>query len=130
MSNAIAVSPEAPDQPEVLALLRQSDAFPAERYPPGAQFLVDATFLAGPSVRFLVARLNGNAVGCGALVVSADRTAEIKRMIVDTAFRKLGVGRTLLDALEATAKQEHVRNIRLETGPLNTDALALYRLYG
>lgn len=130
MPNSVVVAPETPDQPEVLALLRQSDAYAAERYPPEARHPVDTAFLAGPSVRFLVARIDGRAVGCGALVVGTDRTAEIKRMIVDAAFRKHGIGRALLEALETAAKQEAVRMIRLETGPLNTDALALYRRYG
>jgi putative acetyltransferase len=124
------VTMESPDQPEVLALLRQSDAFSAARYPQEGSFLVDVAFLAGPSVRFLVARRDGRAIGCGALVLSPDRTAEIKRMIVDGEVRGQGVGRAILDALEAIARQEAVRTIRLETGPLNTDALGLYRRYG
>jgi putative acetyltransferase len=129
-SAPITVSPEAPDQPEVLALLRQSDAFSAERYPAASSYLMDTETLAGPSVRFLVARQDGHAVGCGALVLAPDRTAEIKRMIVDASVRGQGIGRAVLDALEAVALKEGVRMIRLETGPLNHDALVLYRRYG
>jgi putative acetyltransferase len=124
------VTMETPDQPEVLALLRQSEAFSAARYPPESAFQVDAAFLAGPMVRFLVARRDGRAIGCGALVLASDGTAEIRRMIVDGAARGQGVGRAILEALEAIARQEGVRTIRLETGPLNSDALNLYRRYG
>ena len=124
------VAIEAPDQPEVLALLQQSDAFSAEHYPEKASVLVGPAFLAGPRVRFVVARRDGRAVGCGALVLSGDRSAELKRMIVDEAFRGQGIGRVVLDALEAAAKAEGVRMVRLETGPRSLDALALYRRYG
>jgi putative acetyltransferase len=127
---SLAVSPETPDQPEVLALLRQSDAFSEAHYPRESSYLVGPDFLAGPSVRFLVARLDGRAVGCGALVLSDDRSGEIKRMIVDAAVRGQGIGRAILEALEAAAMQESLRVIRLETGPANVDALALYRRYG
>jgi putative acetyltransferase len=123
------VAIEPPEQAEVLALLRQSDAYSAERYPPEGSFLVDASFLAGPMVRFVVARRDGKAVGCGALVMASDRVGEIKRMIVDSGARGQGVGRAILEALEAIAGQEGVRVIRLETGPLNVDARGLYRRY-
>jgi putative acetyltransferase len=128
--DTLTIGREAPDQPDVLALLAQSDAFSAERYPPEGSFRVDATALADPSVRFLVARRDGQAVGCGALLLASERAGEIKRMIVDAAVRGQGVGRAILEELEAIAKQEGVRVIRLETGPPNLDALSLYRRYG
>jgi putative acetyltransferase len=117
-------------QPEVRALLAQSDEYSMARYPIESQYLVDADFLAQSNVRFLVARLDGRAVGCGALVVAHDGSAELKRMIVDADARGRGVGRAILAALEAVARREHLRIIRLETGTLNQEAVGLYRACG
>src|SRR5207248_1311579 len=62
-----AVITEPADQPEVHALLRQSDMYFASLYPAASNHLVDLTMLSEPHVRFLVARRGGVAVGCGAL---------------------------------------------------------------
>jgi putative acetyltransferase len=130
MPDTISIAAETPGQPEILALLKQSDAFSEARYPRTSSYLVSAEFLAQPHVRFMVARMDGVAVGCGALVLADDHSAEIKRMIVDEAHRGQGIGRAVLDALEAAGKDAGVKVIRLETGPQNHDALTLYRRYG
>lgn len=89
---------------------------------------VDA--LARPQVRFLVAREDGRAVGCAALLLGPDGTAELKRMIVHQGARGKGIGRTLLTAIERAACLEGVTLLMLETGPLNAAALALYKRHG
>ena len=53
--------------------------------------------LTPPAGIFVVARLNGRAVGCGALKVKRQKVAEIKRMWVSPEVRGLGVGRRLLE---------------------------------
>jgi putative acetyltransferase len=126
----LAIARENPNQPDVLALLHESDAFSAARYPPESQHLIDPAALSRPDVRFLVARRSGRAVGCGALVLTGDCSAELKRMIVAETARGQGVGRTILEQLEATARREHVRIIHLETGIYNDAALRTYRAAG
>ena len=121
---------EHPDQPEVRAMLAQSDAFSAALYPPEDNHRIDVDALLAPAVRFFVARLNQRMVGCGALVLQADGQAELKRMIVDADSRGQGVGRALMAAIEVAAAQEGVRSIRLETGPKSQAALWLYRSSG
>ena len=59
----IAVAPETADQPEVHALLRQSDVYHAALYPAESNHLVDVAKLSSPNVRFVVARRDGIAVG-------------------------------------------------------------------
>ena len=123
----VSVAAEPADQPEVHALLRQSDTYFANLYPAESNHLIDAAALAEPNVRFLVARRAGVAVGCGALVLGADGEAELKRMFVAPEARGLKIGSFILDALESAARAEGVRVIRMETGVRQPEALALYR---
>lgn len=124
------VAAEPADQPEVHALLRQSDAYFASLYPAESNHLVDVAALAAPNVRFLVARYGGVAVGCGALVLGSDGEAELKRMFVAPEARGRRIGSLILDALEAAGKAEGVRVIKLETGVRQPESLALYRRHG
>lgn len=62
--------------------------------------------------------------------MGGDGTGELKRLIVAPEARGQGAGRALLSAIEVIARREQVTTIRLETGPLNTEALVLYRANG
>jgi putative acetyltransferase len=126
----VSIAAEAADQPEVHALLRQSDAYHAVLYPAESNHLVDVAALAEANVRFVVARRGGAAVGCGALVVGADGEAELKRMFVVGEARGRRIGSQILEALEAAGKAEGVRVIRLETGVRQPESRALYRRHG
>src|SRR5262245_58979566 len=112
----VSIAAEPADQPEVHALLRQSDAYHAALYPAESNHMVDVGVLSEPNVRFLVARREGPALGCGALVLGEDGEAELKRMFVTPEARRGGIGRRILEALEAAGRAEGVRVIRLETG--------------
>jgi len=127
---AVAIARETPDQPEVLAFLAESDRYAASLYPAESNHLLDVGALLEPQVRFLVARRADVAVGCGALVVGQNSTAEIKRMWVAPQARGLGLGRQLLAALEQIGSTERTATLQLETGIHNAEALALYRRAG
>ncbi|MEU5240958.1 GNAT family N-acetyltransferase [Streptomyces lydicus] len=86
---------------------------PAEFDPPRGAFL-------------LAARADGTALACAGWRTAAPGTAEIKRMYVDPAARGHGLGRLLLAALEADARQQGMARAILETGVKNHAALALY----
>ena len=126
----IKIKIENPDQAEVHALLAASDAYMASLYPAESNHMVDVRTLTQPHVTFLVARAEGRAVGCGAVVRSADGWAEIKRMFVSPAARGRRVGRKLLEKLEAVAREKGTTVLRLETGISQPEALALYRSAG
>lgn len=126
----LVVGVEPPKQAEVLDLLRQSDAYSASLYPVEGRRPLGVEALSAPSVHFLVARLDGVAVGCCALIELGDGTGELKRMIVDEQARQQGVGRALLRAVEATALESRVDLIRMEVGARSTDAHQLYRRAG
>ena len=86
--------------------------------------------LLGPRGRLLVARVDGEVVGIGALQPVGPGTAEIKRMYVRPQARGLGIGRVILDRLLADARTIGYRVVRLETAPFMAEAHALYRSMG
>ena len=68
-----------------------------------------------PNGLFLVARLAGRPVGCGALKRTATDAVDIKRMWVDPSVRGRGLGRTLLRRLVAEARRTDAEVVRLDT---------------
>jgi putative acetyltransferase len=101
-------------------------------YPePGANhFGLSAEDVAPGQGAFLVAYLDAVAVGCGAVRLIDSSTAELKRMYVEPDVRGKGVGRQLVDALEAEARQLGAARVVLETGIRQSAALALYTRSG
>jgi putative acetyltransferase len=121
---------ETPNQPEVVALIADLDAYQLTLYPPESVYALDMASLVQPNVLFAVARsVDGAAVGCGALVVMPE-FGEVKRMYVSPAARGQGVARRLLGVLESEAQQRGVSQFMLETGPYQHEALALYERLG
>ena len=81
--------------------------------------------------RFLVAGMEGRAVGCGALQPSGDSSiGELKRMYVAPAFRGRGIGGAVLAGLEKLAADIGYLRIRLATGVRQPEAIALYERRG
>src|SRR5262249_26854180 len=58
-----------------------------------------------PKGAFLIARLQGEPIGCGSLKFHGPEPTELKRLWVSPSVRGLGVGQRLLDALETRARQ-------------------------
>jgi DNA-binding MarR family transcriptional regulator/N-acetylglutamate synthase-like GNAT family acetyltransferase len=83
-----------------------------------------------PAGLFLVARLRGDPVGCGALKFHGADPTELKRMWVAPAARGLGIGRRLLTELERQADAAGSRIVRLETNKTLVEAVHLYRATG
>jgi DNA-binding MarR family transcriptional regulator len=83
-----------------------------------------------PAGRFFVAYLRGQPIGCGAVKHHPGGKTDLKRMWIAPAARGLGLGRRLLEHLEAAAMDAGARVARLETGGVLTEALALYRSAG
>jgi len=79
---------------------------------------------------FMLARLDGRPVGCGAVRALDAETGEIKRMWIAPQVRGFGLSRRLLDALEAQARNLGLRRVRLDTNRALGEAQALYRKAG
>ena len=85
---------------------------------------------APPAGAYLMGFLDGEPVCGGGLKRLSDGAAEIKRMYVVPAARRRGVARTLLGALETTARDLGYAIVRLDTGPRQPHAKALYLASG
>jgi putative acetyltransferase len=117
---------ESPDQPEVIALIAELDAYQDTLYPPESRHALDLSLLKQPNVLFAVARDSaGRAIGCGAIVLRPE-FGELKRMYVSPRGRGQGVAKKLLALLELQAIGAGCKLLKLETGPHQPEALALY----
>jgi len=90
----------------------------------------DVADMRPPTGLFVVARLHGDAIGCGGLKFEAGAPAYIKRMWVDPVARGLAVGRKLLSELESLAAAHGDTAVRLETNRALVEAIAMYRSSG
>jgi GNAT superfamily N-acetyltransferase len=114
------------------ALIRALNQELSARYQePGANhFRLDREEVAAGRGAFFVAYAGAISVGCGAIRRLDFDTAEIKRMYVHPFARGYGVGRMLLNELEAEARTLGVKRVVLETGARQPEALALYSRAG
>jgi GNAT superfamily N-acetyltransferase len=87
---------------------------------------IAADGLTPPHGRLLV--IDG--VACGGLRRLDHDTAEVKRMYVAKEHRRQGHARRLLAELEQVARELGYRRVRLDTGPLQPEAAALYASAG
>ncbi len=83
-----------------------------------------------PNGLFLLARLDGRPVGCGALLVEPGGHGHIRRMWIAREARGLGLGRRMLGALEDEARVLGLHVVRLETNRALDEAKSLYRSEG
>jgi putative acetyltransferase len=77
------------------------------------------------NIFFFIARLDGEAVGCGAIALESD-VAEVKRMYVRPVARGARIGRAILTRLEEEANTRGVERLVLETGDVLQPAIRLY----
>lgn len=110
-----------------------TDALEAEltaRYGDGGASPVDGTDFLAPYGVFLVAAVDGVAVACGGLRLHQGGIGEVKRMYTAPAARGKGVARLLLRALVGHAGSAGLREVWLETGTLQPEAIGLYESEG
>ncbi|WP_048748772.1 MULTISPECIES: GNAT family N-acetyltransferase [unclassified Paenibacillus] len=83
-----------------------------------------------PRAALVVARIGGIPAGCGALRPLDEHAVEVKRVYTRPVYRRQGVALAIMDELERLAAEFGYRSIRLQTGPLQPEAVALYERSG
>lgn len=130
----VTVTTESPDSPDAVACV---DAYIRELnvrfdtgYDPDTAGPLDNSEFLPPAGAFVVARLEGRAIGCGGLKRLDDVTGEIKRLWISPDARGLGAGRRILAALEDVARQVGMTRVCLDTNGTLVEAQALYLAQG
>lgn len=131
---AIEIAQEPADSPDARWCLQHYYAELARRFDGG--FDTGLGNAAGdaemkpPHGFFLVARQNGEPVGCGAVKTLAPGIGEIKRVWIADEVRGLGLASCILGQLEALAARAGLSTLRLDTNRALTEAHALYSKLG
>jgi putative acetyltransferase len=125
----ITVNAEPFESADAGRLIAALDEHLASRYPPDQRFgpNLKPQHLAPGLGTFVIARADGRPVGCGALRLLDEGTAEVKRMYVEPELRGRGIARAVLDRLESDARAMGASRLVLETGVDQTEAIGLYR---
>lgn len=131
--SAVRLSVENPDRRAARYCLEryfeELDARFETGFDPARGISAAAVELTPPQGYFVLAMLNGEPVGCGALKCHAS-FGEIKRMWVASSARGLGIGKRILLRLEDLARERRLPLLRLETNKTLTEAQSLYRSTG
>lgn len=103
----------APTDAEFIALIAALDARQETLYPAESNHLLDLSQLPPQTVIATAIRSpQGEAVGCGAIVLSEEGFGEMKRVYIDPQHRGQQLGEKLLAALEAKARQRDCHTLR------------------
>ena len=133
-ASMVDVAPIDPGHPHAQFCLRsyfsELDRRFEKGFDPAKSIPADDEEMRPPAGLFLVATLHEEPIGSGALKFHGKKPAELKRMWVVESARGLGVGRRILNELEARARTHGARAIHLETNGSLTEAISLYRSAG
>jgi GNAT superfamily N-acetyltransferase/DNA-binding MarR family transcriptional regulator len=131
---SVEIAVETPDSADAGSCLQAYFRELAARFEGGfhheKEGLADAVEMVPPAGAFVLARLDGEAVGCGGLNRIDKATGEIKRVWTAPKARGIGVARRMLRRLEAAARDMGLNRLRLDTNRALKEAQALYRKEG
>jgi ribosomal protein S18 acetylase RimI-like enzyme len=134
IASMVVIEPCPPGDPRARACVRAYARDIARRFDdgfdPALSNAVRDEELVPPAGVFLLATLNDEPVGCGAVKLHPDAPAEIKRVWVSGTVRGLGIGRRMLGELERHAAERGWSAVRLDTNRNLTEAIAMYRSAG
>lgn len=126
----IEIKTVTPTDRDLHALIDRLDRELLTLYPAQGIFGVDFNDPKVYEMTFCVAYACGTPAGCGAFKPLGEGVAELKRFYVESSFRNKGIASLILDHIEHAAKKAGIAVMRLETGPRQPAAIALYRKYG
>jgi putative acetyltransferase len=123
----VEAAPAATD--EARELISELDRTLSAEYLPEQRHGLTLDAIFQPHIRFFLARLGGEAVGCGGVALFPD-FAEVKRMYVRDAARSKGVAQALLQRIEMETSAAGLTALRLETENRQEAAIRLYMRAG
>ena len=135
---------QSADYPQVAELMRAfirwhydrhaSDRAMIDTYFDAAAYEAELSNLPGayapPTGALLVARTDGQIIGCVALKSLGAGRCEMKRLFVDDAAHGTGTGEALARAIIERARKLGYSKMLLDTGPRQIEAQSLYRKLG
>jgi GNAT superfamily N-acetyltransferase len=131
MAMTVTITTEDPHSAVCVQLIADLSAELGARYGDDGTGLFKPDDASDPRAAFVVAWLDGEAVGCGAIRPMRDDTvAEVKRMYVRESARGKGISRRILASLESLAAEFDYRAVQLETGLYQQEATRLYESSG
>lgn len=95
-------------------------------FDPAAGNTVEADDMMPPRGYFVIARLDGEPVGCGGLKRLDAMTGEIKRVWASPSARGAGIATRIMDELERLAREAGFARVVLDTNETLTEARAMY----
>jgi putative acetyltransferase len=122
----VVIDVESPLQDDVRELIAALNAHLLTLTPPEFCSHMTVEDMAGPETTVFVARDDGQAIACGSLRRDADGVGEVKRMYTIPTRQGEGIGGSILERIEALAREEGLVRLVLETGHVHH---AAYRVY-
>jgi len=120
------------NDPDVLSLVAKSDVYLSSLYPPESNHAEPLESVVGKDSAFFAGYVDERLVACGAVKLVEDDTAygEIKRVFVEKEQRGKRLASAVMQHLEDYLTSNGVKVVRLEAGPMQPEALSLYRKLG
>lgn len=128
-AQSIEAHPAEIDDPTLVELVDELLRDLRSRYPGMTDVESPAEVVEGWG-RFVVVRVDGVPMGCGAVRRLPDGRAELKRIYVRPEMRGRGLVQVLLDAVEARAAEAGFDTLYLVAGDRQPEAVAAYRREG
>jgi len=121
---------ESPLKDDIRALIAALNEALLALSPPEHCHHMSVEQMAGPDTTVFIARENGIAIACGALLRHGDGVGEVKRMYTLPSHQGRGIGGRILARIEALARAEGLRELVLETGNRHPAAWRVYERTG
>ena len=130
MQTELEIEPVAYDAALAQQLIDEIQLDLTDRYGGPDETPVDPEAFAPPDGAFFLAYADADLVGCAGLHRRTEEVVELKRMYVRAAHRRRGHATRILTAVEDRARDMGYRQLVLETGLEQPEAIALYESAG